>query len=121
MLGAYDTMGNQEFGSLPQSFLLLLITKLHRHIKLVEVTRIEDLTGLEHVISGCEHHPGNSDNGSFLTSALGDPLLFDAVVRGRIRFHSGMGRLHECGLEINPGPRNANRLLFAGGLIVAGR
>jgi len=33
------------------------------------------------VISGCEHHPGDGDNGSFLTSALGDPLLFDAVAQ----------------------------------------
>ena len=41
MPGAYDTMGNQEFGSLPQSFLLLLIAKLHRHINLVEGTRTD--------------------------------------------------------------------------------
>lgn len=121
MLGAYDTMGNQEFGSLPQSFLLLLITKLHRHINMVEVTRIEELTRLEHVVSGCEYHSGNGDYGSLLAPALGDPLIFDAVVSGRIRFYSGMGRLHESWLEINPGPRNANRLLFACELIVAGR
>jgi len=121
MFLAYDTMSNQEFSSLPQSFLLLLITKLRRHINMVEVTRIEDLTGLEHVISGCENHSGNGDNGSLLSSALGDPLIFDAVVSGRIRFHSGMGCLYESRLEINPGPCNANRLLFACGLIVAGR
>jgi len=120
MLGAYDTVGNQEFGSLPQSFFLLLIKKLQGHINLVEVTRIENLTGLEHVISSSEHHSGNGDNGSFLASALGDPLIFDTVVSGSLGFHSGMSRLHEGGFEINPGPGNANRLLFTGGLIVTG-
>lgn len=121
MLGANHSIGNQEFGSLPQSFLLLLIAKLRRHINTVEVTRIEDLTGLEHVVSGCEYHSGNGDNGSFLAPALGEPLIFDTIVRGRIRFHSGIGRLYESRFEVNLGPCNTNRLLFAGRLIVAGR
>lgn len=73
------------------------------------------------MVSGGKHHSGNGDNGSFLSTALGDLLILDAVISGSLGFHSGMSCLNESRLEVNTGSCNANRLLLTCGLIVAGR
>ena len=112
-------MRNQEFDGLFNSLILLLFAKLQRHIDLVKVARVPDLSGGKDVENSGEDHPGDSNNGPFLTPSFCDALIFDAIVRRILGIHSRMGDLNKSRLEINPSSGDADRLLFTGGLVVA--
>ena len=59
----------------------MLVFKCFRHVNLVKIARVENLTGRDHGISSCKNHSGNGTNGTFLTAALGNLLEFQAIIR----------------------------------------
>lgn len=48
----------------------LLFLQMFRHIYLVEIERIPDLTGRKHFVDGSQDHPGDGNDRTFLPSAL---------------------------------------------------
>lgn len=70
----------KETGCLLNGFGKLLLLQMFGHIDFVEVNRIPDLAGTEHRINCRQNHSSNGNNGPFLTSALGDALVFQSIV-----------------------------------------
>jgi hypothetical protein len=99
----------------------MLITEFQRDIHFAEITGIEDLSGRKHVISSSKNHPGNCNDGSFLTSSLGNTLILDSVVRTILGFDRSVSDLNQSRLGVNTGSGDANRLFLASGFVVAGR
>lgn len=110
----------KETGCLLNGFGKLLLLQMFGHIDFVEVNRIPDLAGTEHRINCRQNHSSNGNNGPFLTSALGDALVFQSIVRVFLVLYRSVSDLHQSRHEINTGPRDTNRLLLSGGFVVAG-
>jgi len=115
-----NALGNEELDGLINGLGFLLFTKLHRHIDLEQIARIPNFAGAKHVESGGEDHPGNGDDGALFTTALGDALVLEAIVRGILCDHGGMSDLDKSRLKVDTSSGDANGLLFTSGLVVAG-
>ena len=72
------------------------------------------------MVDRCQYHACNGDDGSLLATATCDIFILDFVVGLAGAFHGGMGHLHKHRFDVDPCTGNPNRLLLAGGLIVAG-
>lgn len=82
MLRENDTLRNEKLDGLFDGLCLLLFTEFNGHINLEQVARIPSFASFEHLVNGGEDHPGDSNDGPFLSSAPGDVLVLDAVIRG---------------------------------------
>ena len=93
-----------------------------RHVELVKVGGVKNLTGLQHGEDGSQHHVGNGDDSAFLTAALHNTFVLGSEVRTFLgSFDGGVSGFDQGGFEVNPGTGNPDGLLFACGLVVAGR
>lgn len=90
------------------------------HIDFEKIDRIPHFSGAEHRIDRRQNHSGNSDNGAFLASALGNSLIFQLVVRVLVVLYRSVSDLYQRRLEVNTCPGNTHRLFLSGRFIVAG-
>ena len=91
----------EESNSLLHCLLKLLFFKVLRHINLEQVNGIPDFPGGKHLVNCCQNHSGDSNDGSFLSPAFGNALIFQSVVRIQLVFHGSVGSLHQHRFEIN--------------------
>ena len=90
------------------------------HIDFEKIDRVPHFAGAEHRIDCRQNHSGNGDNGPFLTSALGNSLIFQLVVRMLGVLYRSVSDLYQRRLEVNTCSGNTHRLLLSSGLVVAG-
>lgn len=94
-------MRYKEVNSLFYCLGKLFFFQMLRHIYPIKVNRIPFFQIGKHDENSSQNHPGNGNDGSFLTPAFGNPFIFERVVRGKFVLHGCVGNLYQRRFEID--------------------
>ena len=88
------------------------------HIDFEKINRIPNFAGTEHGIDCRQDYSGNGNNRPFFSSAFGDALVLQCIVRIALVLHRSVSDLNQGRLEVNTGSGNADRLFLPCGFVV---
>ena len=83
--------------------------------------RVVRLVLLEHVVNSREQHPGNGDNGLFMSPALLECKIAIADFRKFLGANRIEGALNKKWLDVSPSPADSGGFHLPGALIVLRR